>query len=311
MIWTSEAPANIALIKYMGKTADNVPLNCSLSFTLEKFKSSVTLETIEGRSNDEWDRSQTMNEADQNKFLKHLSFLKEHFAIAEKFRVRSSNDFPSHCGLASSASSFAALTRCLAMAASELKGRDLTDPFEVNRLSRRGSGSSCRSFFSPFSVWDADGARSIDLGALKLLHQVVVVDSARKEVSSSEAHKRVLTSSLWNGRPERAQARFEELVRSLKHNSWKTAFEVVWAEFWDMHALFETSRPPFGYMNPKSLEVLNQVRALWSERGDGPLATMDAGPNVHLLYRADQAALCADFRAKNLGRYQVLGEGER
>ncbi|MEQ1877927.1 MAG: diphosphomevalonate decarboxylase [Bdellovibrionia bacterium] len=311
MIWTSEAPANIALIKYMGKTADNVPLNCSLSFTLEKFKTKVILEKIEGRSSDEWTRNQTMAESDQNRFLKHLSFLKEHFGLREKFRVSSVNDFPSHCGLASSASSFAALTRCAAMAASELQGRDLTDPFEVNRLSRRGSGSSCRSFFSPFAVWDADGARSIEIGSLQILHQVVVVDSSRKEVSSSEAHKRVLTSALWSGRPERAQARFEELVQSLKHNSWKTAFEIVWSEFWDMHALFETSRPGFGYMKPGSQEVLELVRALWNERGDGPLATMDAGPNVHLLYRADQRALASDFRAKALKRFEVLGEGER
>jgi diphosphomevalonate decarboxylase len=35
----------------------------------------------------------------------------------------------------------------------------------------------------------------------------------------------------------------------------------------------------------KALTVLHKS---WSEKGDGPLITMDAGSNVHLLYREDQ-----------------------
>lgn len=63
-----------------------------------------------------------------------------------------------------------------------------------------------------------------------------------------------------------------------------------------MHALFESSRPVFGYMSAGSMEVLNMARQLWHAQGDGPLVTMDAGPNVHLLYRKDQKALAASFR---------------
>lgn len=311
MNWSAEAPANIALIKYMGKSADNIPLNPSLSFTLDKFKTRVEFDLLEGANQDEWDASQNINEADQVRFLKHLSFLKETFGIKENFRVRSQNDFPSHCGLASSASSFAALTLCAAKAASELKGADFTDPTKVNLLSRKGSGSSCRSFFKPFALWDVEGARPIELCGIKFLHQVVVVDAARKEISSSEAHKRVLTSRLWNGRPERARNRLEKLVEALKHNSWKDAYEITWDEFWDMHELFETSAPSFGYMKDSSQRVLKLVRELWNTEGDGPLVTMDAGPNVHLLYREDQRELCNQFRIQKLGDYVVLGEGER
>ncbi|HEX4923355.1 MAG TPA: diphosphomevalonate decarboxylase [Bdellovibrionales bacterium] len=310
MTWTAAKPANIALIKYMGKSADNVPLNPSLSFTLDAFTTTVEIERIEGKT-DEWDQSVPLSERDQAKFLKHLSFLKETFGETAAFRVRSRNNFPAHCGLASSASSFAALTACAAKAISELQGRGLENPDTLNALSRRGSGSSCRSFYAPFAVWDRTGCRPIDLGMKTLRHQVVVVDASQKEVSSSEAHKRVLTSGLWEGRVTRAEARYQAVIEGLRGGRWAEVHELVWAEFWDMHALFETSCPPFGYMSPQSLEVQKRVRALWKQTGDGPLVTMDAGANVHLLYREDQRELCLKFRRDALREFKVLGEGER
>jgi diphosphomevalonate decarboxylase len=38
----------------------------------------------------------------------------------------------------------------------------------------------------------------------------------------------------------------------------------------------------------KALEMLHKI---WDEKGDGPLVTMDAGSNVHLLYREDQGEI--------------------
>ena len=55
-----------------------------------------------------------------------------------------------------------------------------------------------------------------------------------------------------------------------------------------MHALFETAMPSFGYMSSGSLSVLKQLRDFWNVEGDGPLVTMDAGPNVHCLLRTHQ-----------------------
>ena len=74
-----------------------------------------------------------------------------------------------------------------------------------------------------------------------------------------------------------------------------------------MHALFETSNPAFGYMRSGSLDVLNFVREqVWGKLGDGPLVTMDAGANVHLLYREDQADL-ARMMGRQLGeKWQVI-----
>lgn len=50
MYWLAHAPANIALIKYMGKKDNaNTPDNPSLSYTLNELKSTVRLEKISSK----------------------------------------------------------------------------------------------------------------------------------------------------------------------------------------------------------------------------------------------------------------------
>jgi diphosphomevalonate decarboxylase len=265
------------------------------------------LVSFEGRS---FERL-ALSEKGAARFLAHLQLLKDHFGFKGFFKVRSANGFPSDCGLASSASSFAALTKVAALALSDLTERAAPSVDEVANWSRIGSGSSCRSFFAPWSIWTSSSVT--DVPELKrfgdLLHQVVVVEDRVKAVSSSDAHKRVMTSALFPGRPERANVRVREFIDALKNDDWIGAFEIAWAEFWDMHALFETSKPSFGYMTGGSLEVLNFVRAQMKE--SLPLVTMDAGPNVHLLYRNDDRgrAQAEKLAAFAKGKYNVFSLG--
>lgn len=287
------APSNIALIKYMGKTSTsgNLPSNASFSYTLEHLRSHVV---IEEAKNDQWAPLAgympiELSDLGRSKFMNHFSKLKTAWEIQGNFRLLSANDFPSDCGLASSASSFAALTLAAYELARAQRSEFKLSSRELSKWSRQGSGSSCRSFFSPWAVWQDDGAEELALD-LKLDHAVVIVEGAVKAVSSSQAHVRVPSSLLFEGRTERADQRMQRLISALKTSQWAEAFELCWAEFWDMHALFETSQPSFGYMQPTSLLVLQKLKNIWRETGDGPLVTMDAGPNIHLLLRADQRA---------------------
>ncbi len=63
-------------------------------------------------------------------------------------RIRTTNSFPTACGLASSASGFACLAMCLAEAF-KYNG-------DVSELARLGSGSACRGCFGGFVLWSAD-----------------------------------------------------------------------------------------------------------------------------------------------------------
>lgn len=315
MQWFVQAPANIALIKYMGKKnkETNLPDNPSLSYTLPNLLSSVTLEEQPGKK-DFWEPLQipgappfTLSKNAEQRFLNHLEFLKNHFNYAGAFIVRSSNNFPQGSGLASSASSFAALTQCAIQALCALQQRPLPTIAEQTRLSRIGSGSSCRSFFSPWALWQDDNVETIELPYTQLLHQVVIISHQEKLIPSSEAHQRVKTSPFYQGRSARAVDNLRILLNALSVQDWPSAYHTCWREFQDMHHLFATAREAFTYMTPQTNQVLQQLQDLWQKKGDGPLVTMDAGPNIHLLYRPDQTEIAQQFKVDHLiGNFDVL-----
>jgi diphosphomevalonate decarboxylase len=217
--------------------------------------------------------------------------------------LSSANNFPSDCGLASSASSFAALTKAtheLALERSlDRAAAEAVTLSDLSELTRRGSGSSCRSLFAPWSIWRTERAEALRLPWAHLHHQVVLLEKNKKSVSSSEAHARVSSSPLFQGRAARAEKRLQQLLEAMNQQDWFKSCQLVWSDFWDMHALFETSEPHFGYMKAGSLAVLEMVEETWRTDGDGPMATMDAGANVHLLYRPDQISLARKM-ASNL-----------
>lgn len=319
MVVEKSAPSNIALIKYMGKSnsLNNSPTNSSLSYTLEHLRSFVRLTLKPEFKQDQWNllegkglEKTSMSQKSIDRYLKHFSLLKTELGIQGAFLVESANNFPADCGLASSASSFAALTLASAEVARQMNPQREHGVENLAELSRRGSGSSCRSFFAPWGLWFSEGVRPLELGINQLKHQVVVVDQHVKEVSSSEAHLRVLTSPLFEKRAQRAEARMAELLQVLRNPDWKRAFEICWSEFWDMHALFETSQTPFGYMTAGSLKALEFIRNYWKQHQDGPLVTMDAGPNVHLLYRQDQAKMALEIQKSLVSDFRLIGGSE-
>jgi diphosphomevalonate decarboxylase len=287
MLWKGSAPSNIALIKYMGKEegSGNRSVNPSLSMTLRDFRTEVELEILES-GEDRWrplPGSAPLREESTRRFVEFFQKLKGAAGIKKSFELRSGNNFPSDAGLASSASSFAALTKTALTAFAELNRTPVPTPLEMARVSRTGSGSSCRSFFSPWCRWEGEEVAAVPSALPRLIDLVAVMDSGFKKVSSSEAHRRVQTSPLFRGRVDRAAHRQEKLESALAAGHFQTVAELSWAELWDMHSLFHTSEPPFFYFAPQTLAVLRWVEDAWEKTGTGPIATIDAGPNVHLL----------------------------
>lgn len=291
------APANLALIKYMGKIDRelNRPTNSSLSLTMTHLQTHVRITEDPAAKSDTWQpwehseaKAVDLSASGQERFLKHFLYLKQHWGVEKNFLLESFNSFPSDCGLASSASAFAALTKASAELFQKMQPRPDFDIDQLPDFSRRASGSSCRSFSGPFVLWYSEGVRPLEFPFGALNHQVVVVSSQKKKVSSSEAHRRVVSSLLFRDRPARAEERLALLLESFRQINWREAYEICWAEFMDMHALFETSQPSFGYIGRDSRTVLETLQTYWDENKDGPLVTMDAGPNIHLLYRQDQ-----------------------
>jgi diphosphomevalonate decarboxylase len=84
------------------------------------------------------------------------------------------------------------------------------------------------------------------------------------------------------------------------------ARQIVWDEFIDMHRLFETSQPAFSYMTDASKKVLEDCQGMWNKWQDGPLVTMDAGANVHMLFRNDQKKHFENYREHFKSQFKTL-----
>ena len=223
-------------------------------------------------------------------FLEYQVPLANPLLKGQHFILRTANTFPSSSGIASSASSFAAVT-LVAAASLALDKRRFNQVFcthvefrrQLAQLSRQGSGSSCRSFEGPWVTWDKRVAHKVDLpGIPPLAHFVIVVQAAPKKVSSSAAHHLVLKSPLWQGRAKRVRNRLQDFYSAAAASDLSALAHLVWCEFWEMHSLFHTSQPPFSYWEPDTLKGL----AWFSKKlqdPDPPIVTLDAGPNLHVL----------------------------
>jgi len=302
-MWKAIAPSNIALIKYMGKQSDgqNQAVNPSLSMTLADFRTTVELEQTSDNGPDRWaplPDSAPLREESTKRFVEFFTRLKTEQEVKGSFLIHSGNNFPSDAGLASSASSFAALTMAASQAFAAIKKTPLPSLETQAMISRTGSGSSCRSFFSPWCAWEGTQIGTVPSKLPPLIDLVAVIDTGFKKVSSSEAHKRVQTSPLFEGRPARAAQRMADLKAALNTGNYQRTAEISWSELWDMHSLFHTSAIPFFYLAPLSMSVLRWSEECWEKRGHGPIATVDAGPNVHLLVpEAEKAKFRSELEA--------------
>ncbi|MBR9885473.1 MAG: diphosphomevalonate decarboxylase, partial [Oceanospirillales bacterium] len=139
------APSNIALCKYWGKRDSelNLPVNASLSVSLDTLGSRTRVEPIEAASDEVWLNG--VRQVSDSRFARRVSGFIDLFRIRHPelaFRVDTHNNIPTAAGLASSASGFGALTKALV----DAFGLGLSAT-EQSIIARLGSGSACRSLF--------------------------------------------------------------------------------------------------------------------------------------------------------------------
>ena len=273
-------PSNIALIKYMGKNPERLPINASLSWTLPHLYSTLIFEPAQ---QDDLITNVTLKPGGKQHFLKHFQWLKKILNITQSFHIHSENNFPSGTGIASSASSYSALTQGAYLISQTLKTHPPLTTQSIAQLSAKGSGSSIRSFYSPYSIWTEEGAKAIGEHWPKLESCVAIIDPEHKKISSSEAHQRVMSCTDIHERVQRANARLDQLMMAFNNGDWASLYHICKDEFLDMHHLFHTCHQPFRYITPHSQSLIHYADGL-NKKGIKLIMTMDAGANVHFLY---------------------------
>lgn len=304
------APSNIALVKYWGKKKGlQLPANPSVSLTLNEARTYVTLEVLskddEAFENAPWIdlifSGQKMPSfiPKIEKFFNHVSdylpYLKDH-----KFLIYSENTFPHSAGIASSASSMAAMALCLRDFAEEKGSESLIgDTFmdQASFLARMGSGSACRSLFAISASWGIGELQGKTFGhdelatpvecheLFKTMHDsIVVVSGVEKKVSSRAGHGLMDEHFYGRARYEHAMMNWRYAMEWLKDGSWDNLGNLVEEEALTLHAMMMTSRPGYLLMEPQTIKAIHLVRDFRYQSQTPLYFTLDAGPNLHLLY---------------------------
>ena len=313
---TAEACSNVALVKYWGKR--DVPLNLpargSLSVTLGALKTTTTVRFDPGL---EADRLEVGGQAREGSALARasrvLDLVRARAGLADRAAVVSENTFPYASGLASSASSMAALV----LAAAAAGGLDL-DADEASVLARQGSGSAARSLHGGFVAWEqgaqADGADSRGVGLFPQGHWDLRVVAAlagavEKPVGSTEGMGQTAATSPYHRAwldtvdPDLAEARAAIAARDLERLG-----RVAEASCLRMHADMLAGEPGLVYWRGATVEMIHRCRAL-RQAGTPVWFTIDAGPHVKLLTTPEHEQAVAEAAAAVPGITGVIRSG--
>ena len=162
-----EAPSNIALVKYWGKYAEQLPKNPSLSFTLSNSSTNTNVVfTPHSKSIPDFDFyfHNVQKEDFKPKIAIFLERIHSYVPWIENYHlsIKSENSFPHSSGIASSASSMAALSLCL-MDLEQQLFPEMTSLYfyqKASFLARLGSGSASRSIQGPVTIWGTNEIQS-------------------------------------------------------------------------------------------------------------------------------------------------------
>ncbi|MDY0407136.1 diphosphomevalonate decarboxylase [Virgibacillus sp. 179-BFC.A HS] len=294
---TAKAHTNIALIKYWGKRDEALilPTNNSLSLTLDGFFTTTRVAFKEDLTEDVFylnDNAETGTALQRvQKFLDLVRRLAGKHIYA---KVESTNAVPTAAGFASSASGFAALSA----AASKAIGLDLTDQ-ELSRLTRQGSGSACRSIYGGFVEWQQGSKQDgSDSYAVQIAPKdywdvrvaAVVLSDKSKTVSSREGMTRtVSTSPFFDAWVKSIPADLANIKDAIAAKDFEAVGEIAEANCMRMHATTLSAKPPFMYWQDATVSVMQVVQAMRKE-GIAAYFTIDAGPNLKILYLPDDEA---------------------
>jgi diphosphomevalonate decarboxylase len=303
-----ECPSNIALIKYWGKKPFQQPLNPSVSMTLQQSKTVISVDYFHQQKLKKLALSyffeDKQNPTFEDRYRQYLQHVAKYlpFLNHTELVIKSHNTFPHSAGIASSASSFGALALALCDIERSLFGTLTEDSDFIEKasfLARLGSGSASRSVYGGFSLWGRteDILASTNEAAISLnfiIHPVyteycdsiLVIDSGKKEVSSSAGHRLMENHLFASARVTQATDNLRKLLVFLQSGKEQAFSALVEEEALTLHAMMMTSRPGYILLRPNSLEVIERIRQFRNATGMPVSFTLDAGANVHLLYPA-------------------------
>lgn len=285
---TARAHTNIALIKYWGKKDEelNLPLQSSLSLTLDKFYTDTTViykkELIEDQL---FIDDKFISGEEKNRVIKFMNFVRKQYQIPYYALIQSYNHVPKKAGVASSSSAFASL----ALAATKAYGLDLSEK-ELSTLARYGSGSASRSIYNDLVLWHEGNSHETSYAerfapADDLVLLICMIDSSEKKIDSRSAMRELIKypdlMAFWK---EESQRHLEAFIDAFEQNDFDKYGLIAELNALQMHRVMQLSG--IVYLQEKSIDIIELTGEL-RKKGYPVYATIDAGPNVKILTKKE------------------------
>jgi diphosphomevalonate decarboxylase len=303
-----QCPSNIALVKYWGKRPVQLPANPSLSFTLHRSYTRTDLIIgPPGGPDMELDYyfEEKRNRAFEQRIKEYLLQILPYFPFlnGRRISIRSRNTFPHSSGIASSASSMGALALGICSVEQRIQGRSRDPEFyrKASYMARLGSGSASRSVYGGFVTWGrqegmentsdehASPLEGVPGAAFTALHDaILIVSPATKTVSSRAGHALMEDHPYAAARYVQAGENIYRMRRAIEENDVETFVQITENEALTLHGLMMSSDPSFFLLKPGTLEILSRVRHFRRDTDCFMAFTLDAGPNIHLIYHASE-----------------------
>ena len=316
-----QSPSNIALVKYWGKHGVQLPSNPNLSFTLSECNTTTELQWQEGNGKVDLVLNGESKERYTARIRDYIRSIDSELPMLMKLdlHIDSTNTFPHSAGIASSASAMSCLALCLCSMEEEITGKKLPrDKFfqKASNIARLGSGSAARSIYGGFVSWGKSEKLpgSSDKYATPLhmeVHEsfsglrdtILIVDERIKPVSSRAGHKRMAKHPYAQQRFRQARKNFTDLAEALKKGDAPNFIRIVEAEALGLHSLMMSSNPGYILLKANTLNIIHRIKA-FRELSCIPFCfTLDAGPNVHLLYHESDSAAVEELITEELLLY--------
>ncbi|XP_075557001.1 mevalonate diphosphate decarboxylase isoform X6 [Dermacentor variabilis] len=258
---TTKAPVNIAVIKYWGKTDEEliIPANESLSLTLSTEHLCATTTVAVGKKFRE-DRIWLNGKEELIHSPRLQNCLHEMQSLGTLFHIEG----------------------------------------DLSGIARRGSGSACRSMYGGFVAWvkgsKPDGSDSVAKQIASSDHWpqmrviILVASDAKKDTSSSHGMARTMeTSALIQERASNiVPQRMKDMAEAILEQDFNKFAEITMKESNQLHAVCLDSYPPIHYMTSASWDVVSLVHRYNRFYGTNKLAySFDAGPNACLFLLED------------------------
>jgi diphosphomevalonate decarboxylase len=301
-----KAPSNIAIVKYWGKKGIQLPVNPSVSLSLKNSCTRTEVALFPKTTTEDLQLKFFFEGKENGQFaarvLKYLNQIAPEYDFLWQYAVeiKSSNTFPHSAGIASSASSYAALALCLLSLKEKLETGNVILSFDffkkASDLARLGSGSAARSLFPTWTIWGKSDAYSgscddyafpvedVHPVFQNLCDKVIVVNPSEKKVSSSAGHSRMTGHPFAEARILQANNNTAGLIEVLKSGDFNTFAKIAEEEALTLHSLMMTSDKSFILLEPETLNVIKKIRQIRDEMSLPLCFTLDAGPNVHVLF---------------------------